>query len=70
MNALTIIQALLAVFLIGAIMMQNRGAGLGASWGGSGEFYITRRGFEHFFFKMTVVVAILFVIVSFLSLFV
>lgn len=68
MNALTIIQALLAIFLIGAIMMQNRGAGLGASWGGSGEFYITKRGFERFFFKITVVVAILFVIVSFLSL--
>lgn len=70
MTPLTIIQTVLAILLICFILMQNRGAGLGSSWGGSGEFYITRRGFERFFFKITIVVGILFVAISFLSLFV
>ncbi|MBI2268378.1 MAG: preprotein translocase subunit SecG [Candidatus Blackburnbacteria bacterium] len=68
MSILTILQTILAVFLVVFILFQNRGAGLGSSWGGSGEFYSTRRGFEKIFFKATIVVAAFFIIVSFLSL--
>lgn len=65
MTILTIIQTILGVLLIITIVLQNRGAGLGSTWGGSGEFYITRRGFDKLFFKATITTAILFVLVSF-----
>jgi preprotein translocase subunit SecG len=69
MSPLNIIEVILAVLLILAILLQNRGAGLGTSWGGSGEFYMTRRGLEKFLFRGTVVIAIAFFLVAFLNVF-
>ncbi len=43
---LDIIQIILAVLLITAILLQNRGAGLGATFGGEGNIYRTKRGAE------------------------
>lgn len=68
MNNLTIIQVALAILLVVLILFQNRGAGLGSSWGGSGEFYVTRRGLEKLLFRTTILVAIAFVAVSFVLL--
>lgn len=70
MNPLVIGQTALAVFLILLIVLQNRGAGLGSAWGGGGEFYGTRRGVEKILFRLTILVAVLFVVLSFASLFV
>ncbi len=67
MNALTIAQTLLGALLVVLILIQNRGAGLGATWGGSGESYITRRGLEKILFRLTILVAFLFIAVSFTS---
>ncbi|MBI4029438.1 MAG: preprotein translocase subunit SecG [Candidatus Blackburnbacteria bacterium] len=69
MELITIIQVVLALLLVIFILIQNRGAGLGSSWGGSGEFYVTRRGFEKLLFRATIITAILFVTFSFLGLF-
>jgi len=63
-----IIQVVLAILLVIFVLIQNRGAGLGSSWGGSGEFYVTRRGFEKLLFRATITTAILFVTFSFLGL--
>lgn len=68
MSVLTAIQVVLGILLVIFVLIQNRGAGLGSSWGGSGEFYVTRRGFEKLLFRATILVAILFVCLSFLSL--
>lgn len=68
MNLLVILQIVLAALLIGSILLQNRGAGLGSAWGGSGEMYGTRRGVEKLLFRATIVIAILFFLVSLLSL--
>ncbi|OGY09106.1 MAG: preprotein translocase subunit SecG [Candidatus Blackburnbacteria bacterium RIFCSPHIGHO2_01_FULL_43_15b] len=68
MSPIMIIQVVLAILLVIFVLIQNRGAGLGSSWGGSGEFYVTRRGFEKLLFRATITTAILFVTFSFLGL--
>lgn len=68
MNPFPVFQTVLAIVLIACILLQSRGAGLGGAWGGGGELYTTRRGVEKLLFRGTVVVAVLFVIVSFTSL--
>ncbi len=47
-----------------SILMQSRGAGLGATFGGDSSVYRSRRGIEKRLFQFTVVLAILFVIFS------
>ena len=62
---ITIIQLILAVFLIVAILLQQRGSGLSGAFGGSeGGAYSTRRGIEKILFASTIVIAVLFFGVS------
>ncbi|MDA0208350.1 MAG: preprotein translocase subunit SecG [bacterium] len=56
----TIISVILAIFLTGLILMQARGAGLGAGFGGDGNVFTTKRGIEKRLHQTTIVVAILF----------
>lgn len=63
-----ILQILIAVLLIVAILIQSRGAGLGEAWGGSSEFFASRRGTEKIVFIATIVLAVLFLLSSFISL--
>lgn len=56
-----IIQIVLGALLILVVMLQNRGSGLGAAFGGGGEIYQTKRGAEKVIFIATIVIAILFV---------
>lgn len=58
-NYITVGSALLMTILI---LMQTRGAGLGAGFGGSAEINTVRRGSEKTLFQMTVVVAVVFVL--------
>ncbi len=60
----SIIQAVLAVLLVVCILLQARGAGLGAAFGGEGNVYRTKRGVEKRLFQITIVLAILFFGVS------
>lgn len=53
-------QILFALLLIGAILLQAKGTGLGQAWGGGGEFYRSKRGLEKILFWVTVGLAILF----------
>jgi len=68
MTLLNIAQTLLAVLLVVTILFQGRGSGLGSSWGGDGELYGTRRGVEKILFKVTILLAFLFVLISIASL--
>ena len=47
-----------------SILLQARGAGLGATFGGDSSVYRSRRGIEKRLFQFTVVLAVLFVIFS------
>ena len=51
-----------AVLMMLAILLQQRGASLGAGFGGSSELYTTRRGFDKDLFEVTVVLAVVFVL--------
>jgi len=67
MNAeqvLNVSQLILAALLVASILLQARGAGLGASFGGEGNVYRTKRGVEKRLFQATIVFAILFFGVS------
>ena len=59
-SILNISQIVLSVLLVACILLQARGAGLGAAFGGEGNVYRTKRGIEKRLFQATVVVAILF----------
>lgn len=50
-----------AVLLVVAIILQQRGATLGAGFGASGELYTTRRGVDKSLFEATIVLAVIFV---------
>jgi preprotein translocase subunit SecG len=63
-TALLIIQIVLSLVLTGAILLQSQGSGLGATWGGGGESYHTKRGVEKVLFYVTIIVIALFGIIS------
>jgi protein translocase SecG subunit len=54
------IQLAVSVLLAISILLQNRGAGLSASFGGDFGGYYTKRGMEKFLFGSTIVLAIVF----------
>ncbi len=54
------IQIIISVLLVISILLQNRGAGLSETFGGSGNVYQTKRGFDKFLFISTLVLVILF----------
>lgn len=58
---LNIAQITLALLLIGSILLQQRGTGLGGTFGGSGNVYRSRRGVEQALFRATIVLAVVFV---------
>jgi len=57
---------LIAILFISLILIQSKGVGLGTTFGG-GDFYRTKRGVERVVFILTIVLAVLFSITSFLS---
>lgn len=58
LEVLVLVSAVLTILLI---LLQQRGASLGAGLGGSGELYTTRRGLEKSLFIATIVCALTFV---------
>ena len=61
---LKIFQLIVSILLIVAILMQNRGTGLGNVFGGGGSVYLTKRGLEKKLFIATIILAILFGLAS------
>ncbi len=48
--------------MVVAILLQQRGATLGAGFGSSGELYTTRRGVDKNLFEATIVLAVIFIV--------
>ncbi len=59
-NTLTIAQIAISVLLIASILLQARGTGLGATFGGEGNVYRTKRGVEKILFRSTIFFAVVF----------
>ena len=49
-----------SILLVVSILLQNRGAGLSAAFGGDFGGYYTKRGMEKFLFVATIILAIIF----------
>ncbi|MBD3330081.1 preprotein translocase subunit SecG [Candidatus Peregrinibacteria bacterium] len=58
---LLVLQIIISVLLVLAVLTQQRGSGLSATFGGSGGFYTSKRGAEKFLSIFTIILAILFV---------
>jgi protein translocase SecG subunit len=65
---LPLIEVILSVMIVGAVLLQTRGAGLSAFQDSSNQTYYKRRGGELFLFRATIVLSILFVAAALTSL--
>ena len=61
-------QIILATALILIILLQVRGGGLGGIFGQADTVYRTKRGMERTLFRFTIALAIIFVLISMISL--
>ena len=57
-QSMIFVSAILTILLV---LLQQRGASLGAGFGSSGELYTTRRGLERSLFNATIVCAVVFI---------
>ena len=64
---LSAVQILISLLLVGAILLQAKGVGLSATFGGEGGFYHTKRGVEKVLFIATIVLAVVFIVLSLLG---
>ena len=58
---ISIAQLTVVVLLIGAVLLQQKGVGLGSSFGGGDSVFTTRRGPEKIIFNATIVLSTLFI---------
>ena len=65
---LYIAQIVVAVALIGIVLLQVRGGGLGGIFGQADTVYRTKRGVEKTLFQLTIALVIIFVILAIVSL--
>ena len=61
-NLLQIVTIVSAVLMVICILLQARGASLGAGFGSSGELFTTRRGLDKSLYEVTIVLAVVFVL--------
>jgi len=66
-NLIVVIQIIIAVLLMAAILIQAKGTGLGSAWGGTGEFYRSKRGVEKILFIASIVLAACFILISIIN---
>ena len=67
MDPLQIGQIVIAIAVATSILLQARGTGLSSTFGGESTAYRSRRGLERTLFRMTVVLIVVYVIVSILG---
>ena len=65
---LNVAQIVVALALIFVILLQVRGGGLGGIFGQPDTVYRTKRGVEKTLFQLTIVLVVLFIIVSIMTL--
>jgi len=65
--ALTIIQTIIAISLIAIILLQAKGTGLGSTFGGQSQMYHSKRGVEKVVFFTTIILTVIFVLISIIN---
>lgn len=67
-TALNLVQLIISIVLIGIVLMQAKGSNIGTVFGGGeGGVYRTRRGLEKRLFQFTIILAVLFLLMSIIS---
>ncbi len=66
-TAIEIIQIIVSATLIGILLMQMKGEGLGGIFGGDSSVYHQRRGLEATLFNITIVLVAVFLVLSLIS---
>lgn len=61
---LNIAQIIIAIVVIAAVLLQVRGGGLGGIFGTQTGMYRTKRGIEKTLFRLTIVMVVIFIIIS------
>jgi len=61
---LNVAQIILSIALILVVLLQVRGGGLGGIFGQADTVYRTKRGVEKTLFQLTIVLIVLFIIIS------
>jgi preprotein translocase subunit SecG len=61
---LMIATVIVALTLIGVVLLQGQGSGLGSAFGGDAGIHRTRRGVEKTMFNLTLMLASLFLLLS------
>lgn len=67
-NLLLWAQIAVSALLIVAILLQQKGVGLGSTFGGSGQIYRSKRGLEKTLFAGTCVLGALFIVLALVNL--
>lgn len=70
MKFLYILQIIVAILLIIAIVLQQKGGGLSSVFGGGSSVFQVKRGAEKFMHIFTIVLAVLFCVISAAHLFI
>ncbi len=65
---ISLIQIIVGILLIVVIIIQQKGSGLGSAFGADLGFYRTKRGAEKLLFYATIVLSVLFIILSLVGL--
>jgi preprotein translocase subunit SecG len=68
MIILNILEIAAAIALIVLVLLQMQGSGLSGAFGGTGEFYRSKRSIEKMLMWATVAVAVIFALISLLLL--
>jgi len=68
MTIFAIIQIILSVLIVISVILQSRGSDAGMAFGGGGESYRSKRGFEKVLFYATIILGVLFASNSILDL--
>lgn len=63
-NILLGLHIVVSILLVLAILAQDRGSGLSATFGGTGAFYVEKRGPEKVLYNVTLALTVLFVLTS------
>lgn len=65
---ISLIQIILGILLIVVIIIQQKGTGLGTAFGGDLSFYKTKRGAEKLLFYATIILSLVFILLSLVGL--
>ena len=67
-TALNLVQLIISIVLIGIVLMQAKGSNIGTVFGsGDSGVYRTRRGLEKRLFQFTIILSVVFLLMSIIS---